>query len=342
VPASPLYSVVVPAYNAESTIGATLRSVLRQTVDDFEVVVVDDGSSDSTARCVEPFLTDPRVALHRKANGGPADARNAGIAATSAPLVSFLDSDDLWMPRYLETMGAVLHGDPEVAVGYTDAWVVDDRTRRIRRLSAMARHNPPVPPPASRDEFFAVLLDRNFVYNSVTIRRSVLDEAGGFDSRCVPSEDFELWLRLASRDLTFARPAGFLAVYRDRGDSLSADETRMADALVRVLRIAVEEYGLEGRRATATAERLARAEGRLAQLSDGRRARVRARLSRVPRAFVKSPRLPFLWARSVPTEVTAGVPDLFDDGAVYGSASVVAPNAPLTESAVEPRVKPSS
>ena len=108
------FSVVIAAYEAASTVGGAIQSVLAQTRQDFEVIVVDDGSRDDTAAVAAAIAAkDQRVSVRSQPNGGPSAARNSGIAAGKAELVSMLDSDDLWLPEYLEKMGAALEADPQ-------------------------------------------------------------------------------------------------------------------------------------------------------------------------------------------------------------------------------------
>ena len=123
---SPRFTIVIPAFNAARTIGSSIRSVLQQTEQDFEVVVVDDGSTDDTVECARSFATDPRVRVISQRNKGPSAARNAAVAAARALYVSMLDADDLWLPEYLEVMGGALDGNPDAPFAYTDAWVLDD------------------------------------------------------------------------------------------------------------------------------------------------------------------------------------------------------------------------
>ena len=114
---TPRFSVIVPAYNATGTIEATIRSVLAQTATELELIVVDDGSTDGTGDLVAAIAsTDERVELIAQPNQGTAGARNTGIARASAAYVSFLDNDDLWMPRYLEAAGEALDAGPRSGV----------------------------------------------------------------------------------------------------------------------------------------------------------------------------------------------------------------------------------
>src|SRR3712207_3903519 len=179
--AGPAFSVVMPAFNAQRTIAASIRSVLAQTRDDLELIVVNDGSTDSTRDVAGQFTGDPRVRVVDQENAGPGAARNRGISAGSAPYISLIDSDDLWLPTYLEVMGAALDAEPMAGLAYTDAWVLDDWSGRIRKKTAMAYQNPPLPPPEEPREFLRLLLTRrNFVFTSTTLRRSAVEHAGPF------------------------------------------------------------------------------------------------------------------------------------------------------------------
>ncbi len=252
------FTVVMAAYDTHQTVGSAIRSVIAQTRGAWELLVVDDGSSDGTCDVVETF-TDPRVRLLRRSHGGAAAARAAGIAAGAAPLVSLIDSDDLWMPGYLEAMAAALDADPAASFAYTDAWYLDERTRRIRRDSAMAYQRPPEVAPADAAALFDALLERNFVYNAVTLRRSAIDAVGPPDERLRASIDWEWWLRLAAHGHRAVRVPGRLAVYRPRPRSIISDAPRVFAGQRDMLRIAADEYpGLSEARRSALRARAAR------------------------------------------------------------------------------------
>jgi glycosyltransferase involved in cell wall biosynthesis len=129
----PLVSVVIPAYNRATVLRRAIDSVLRQSFGDFEIIVVDDGSTDGTAaeasRC-----TDPRLSVLRlDANRGAAAARNSGIRAAAGALIAFLDSDDEWLPQKLERQVAALQRAPaKVLLSTTGYWMLRERSREIR------------------------------------------------------------------------------------------------------------------------------------------------------------------------------------------------------------------
>jgi glycosyltransferase involved in cell wall biosynthesis len=262
------FSIVMPARDTRDTIGPAIRSVLAQTRGDWELVVIDDGSSDGTGEVVRGF-TDPRIRLLERPHAGAAAARAAGIEAGDAPLIGLLDSDDLWMPTYLEAMGAALEADPGAALAYTDAWYLDERTRRIRRASAMAYQRPPEPPPATAAELFDALVERNFIWPG-TLRRTAIEDIGPPDPRLPSMIDWEWYLRLAARGHRAIRVPGRLGVYRIRAASISRDPLRVAAGQRDLWRTVAEEYELpEDVRARLRA-RVARFDAQVAAL-EGRR-----------------------------------------------------------------------
>jgi glycosyltransferase involved in cell wall biosynthesis len=312
----PTFTIVTPAYNAAATIEAAIRSVLGQTRGDFELIVIDDGSTDDTAARVEEFTGDPRVRLVRQENSGLPVARNIGIAHGTAPLVSMLDSDDLWLPNYLETMADALAANPDAGFAYTDAWIVEDETRRVLRASAMAYQDPPDRPPAEPVAFLEELLRRNFVFTSATVRREVLEEVGAYRESLDAAEDYELWLRIAAHGRRGVRAGDRLAVYRKRAGSLSTNDVRMMTSLRDVAYLVAEEYDVPEHVRALARSRMKEFE---AALGDRRglsaRYRVRALLVRAKGAVLS----PWLWYRSPPRELADVFPDLFMPAGVAGS-----------------------
>ena len=240
------FTVVIAAFNAARTIRSTIRSVLAQTQQEFEVIVVDDGSTDNTAERARSFTTDPRIRVMTQRNQGPAAARNAGLAVARGEYVAMLDADDLWLPEYLRMMGGALDAAPEAAFAYTDAWVLDDATKRVRRRSAMSYQRPPRTVPDART-FFLLLVDRNFVYTSVTARRFVLEAVGGFDESLVGVEDWDLWLRIAGGGGRPVRVPEILAIYRKTPDSLTADALKHIPKVCEIYRRMAEDPATDAR-----------------------------------------------------------------------------------------------
>jgi glycosyltransferase involved in cell wall biosynthesis len=222
---------VIPAFNAERTITSAVRSALLQTVADLEVIVVDDGSTDRTTEVVAR-LDDTRVRLISARHAGPAAARNAGIAASHGKYVTFLDSDDLLMPEYLELMLAALETASNPGFAYTDAYAFDESTGRVRHSSVMDGQRPPVPPPSDPRDFLAELLVRNFVYNAATVPRTVLEDVGGYDTSTPRSEDYALWLKILVKGYVPVWVPGRHALYRLHLRQRSTNRERMSSGRV--------------------------------------------------------------------------------------------------------------
>ena len=274
---SPRFSVVMPAFNAEQTVGSAICSVLRQTCPDFELIVVDDGSSDRTAEVAAGFASrHDRVRLLRQENRGPGAARNAAIKEAEGAFVSMIDSDDLWLSDYLVEMDAALAAAPSAGFAYTDAWLLDGMTGRVRTQTAMAGQRPPAETLLEPDVFLDELLRRNFVYTAVTIRRSVLDEVVGFDERFWIAEDYELWVRIAGTGRAGVRVPKVLAIHRDWHGSLTSDSVRSVSSLADVYDVIADEHDLDDD-AQAYARRRSRAWRRGAELLEQPSALRRAR-----------------------------------------------------------------
>lgn len=305
-PAEPAVSVVVPAHNAGATIEATVRSVLRQSLAELEVIVVDDGSTDDTVDRVQSLQRDPRILLVQQPNAGPSAARNAGIAAASASTIGVLDSDDLWLPTYLATMTAALASRPDAAFAYTDAWLFDDARKLLSTRSVMGTPKPPVAALADSKGFLLELLDRNFVFTSATIRRDVLRELGGYDERLRYGEDFELWVRLVGSGRTPVCAPGRLAVHRRHVSSLTADARRFYAGIGDTYRVILDEHPLDEDARAIVRKRLGYWEHHLAQLdAPGPGARARRAVRRVRERLLDRKR----WLRTMPEQVAATLVD---------------------------------
>jgi glycosyltransferase involved in cell wall biosynthesis len=189
----PIVSVVIPAYNAGPYIAEAINSVVAQTFTDWELIVVDDGSTDDTAERVAPFLSDPRVSLHRKANGGPSSARNVGITATKADLIAFLDADDYWLPTKLEKQIAVMAKYPDIGVCGTSRRHISENGDILASSLGEEFHGKAFP-----RLLYGPIADMSMAL----IRRTVFEKAGLFDESLLLSEDYEFWLRVG-RDFCF-------------------------------------------------------------------------------------------------------------------------------------------
>lgn len=231
----PTISVIVPVYNGAATIASTLRSVFAQTWLDFELIVVDDGSIDDTVAVVDAFTggggslakQNRRLRLVSQTNQGQAIARNRGIAESRGEFVAFLDADDWWLPQKLEWQLAALRADPAAGLAYCWTELVDNAGQPTgNRVSS-----------PFAGWAYAPLLVTDFVASGSNplVRRSALEAVGGFNPARVPSEDWDLWLRLAQRYPLALVPEP-LVLYRQRPTSSSDNVWRQEAVSVAIIR----------------------------------------------------------------------------------------------------------
>jgi glycosyltransferase involved in cell wall biosynthesis len=233
---SPRIAVVIPCFNHGRYLDEAVDSVLAQTFQDFEVVVVDDGSTDpDTVRLLQGY-DRPRTRVLHQENRGLPGARNRGIRATGAPLVCALDADDRLAPEWFRKAVAVLESDPDLA--FVSHWVEtfgdEQGVWRPERCDLPA------------------LLDRNTVNGAALVRRAAYDAVGGFDeSFRAGCEDWDFWLMLVERGYRGTILPEVLFYYRRRGDSMSRRMTEedvypdLFHAIVRKHRAAYDTHALD-------------------------------------------------------------------------------------------------
>jgi glycosyltransferase involved in cell wall biosynthesis len=224
----PRVSVLIPAYNAERHLGRALESVAAQTYADWEAIVVDDGSTDATSSIAQGFPDERIVSARSPVNQGLAATRNLALARAQGDLVALLDSDDAWLPTYLEEQVA-LHDATGAAIVCCDAYLERDGHRLPERYGD--RFGRP------SDHVDVVELVRtNPIFISVVLTRSVVDEVGRFDERLRSVEDLDLWLRIVERGYRVAYNPHALVVYHLASGTLSTDVLRMTRSRQRVYR----------------------------------------------------------------------------------------------------------
>jgi GT2 family glycosyltransferase len=213
--ASPSVSVVMPAYNSERFLGEAIESILDQTFSDFELVIVDDGSTDSTPRILAEYAADDsRVVVHRQANGGSAAALNAGVDRARAPFIARLDSDDIAMPDRLGRQHRFLSTNESVGVVGGEVTVIDEDGRAV----AEVRY------PLSDAEIRKALAKTTpFVHSAVMMRRTAFERAGGYRPNFDMAEDIDLWLRIAEQS-ELANLEAMVAMYRVHASQASAQK----------------------------------------------------------------------------------------------------------------------
>ncbi len=308
--AAPNFSVVITAYNEEELVGAAIGSVLAQTEADIELIVVDDGSEDATAEVVREFTSDSRLRLLSQENRGLSAARNAGVAAAGAELVAFLDSDDLFLPDYLERMGSALAERPDAGFAYTDAWLLDDEGDRFARPSAMSWNHPPADPPADPEAFLRLLIESNFIFVAATARRAALEAAGPFDESLSAVEDYDLWLRVLGAGFGAARVPGRPAIKRNRAGAMTTHHRNMYANLERVCRKVAEspDFSPQVRSAATARADSAASEVALLDGSAGPAAGTRAGLEGAARKLLAPLRKRGEWYEQTPSELQAAFP----------------------------------
>lgn len=205
----PRVSVIIPTYNRAHYIAETIHSVFEQNFNDYEVIVIDDGSTDNTEEVIKPYLD--KITFIRKENGGPASARNEGIKIAEGEYIAFLDSDDLWLPEKLDYQLNYMAAYRDVGLTFTDAEVISGGNNETRKIIF-----------TGQDLSIKGLFERNFIPTlTVMVRKACIDNAGLFDESkgFIGVEDYDMWLRIAMRYRLGHIPK-ILARYRRHANNL--------------------------------------------------------------------------------------------------------------------------
>lgn len=205
----PKVSVIIPTYNQSRYLCEAIDSVLAQSYKDFELIVVDDGSTDDTQEAVKHYGNKLQY-VYQKNQGCPG-AMNTGVRNSQGEYFAMLGHDDLWLPDFLATQVAVLDGNPELAFVSSGTHVIDDKGKNIGLWNV--GH--------FRKKSFSNLLKSNFIFHLTTlVRRKHFDEVGQFDENLQTAQDYDLWLRLAKK-FKFECTDIPLAKYRLHASNLS-------------------------------------------------------------------------------------------------------------------------
>jgi glycosyltransferase involved in cell wall biosynthesis len=201
---SPRVSVITVTYNHGRFLTEVIESVLSQTFEDWELIIVDDGSEDETPELVSDYLSDGRVRYIKQSHSGRAEARNHGITAARGKYLAILDADDRAMPERLEQQVKFLDSNPDhAAVGSWALFINDEGDQIGKRIT-------PTPPELIRER---ILFTMPFVHSSVMMRQSVVEEIGQYNKRLPLSQDYDFMLRVVARYPTANIPE-FLVEYR--------------------------------------------------------------------------------------------------------------------------------
>jgi glycosyltransferase involved in cell wall biosynthesis len=271
---SPAVSVVIPLYNLCDVVAEAIESVLAQSVDPaaMEILVIDDGSTDGGGEIAARYA--PRVRCLRQENRGLSAARNAGIRATRAPLLTFLDADDRLLPEKLALDLEAFDAYPEVGAVYSGWYCIDEAGARLPQLGRSVH----------RGDLFPELVLGNLMHpHAVVVRRHLVEAAGGFDETLTSVEDWDLWLRLARAGVRWHHVDRPLVEYRIRRDAMHQNPHRMLENRLRVLAKVFDE-GNDLRADVASRRALAFQNAHLAAACDHLRAGERAEAARAFRA----------------------------------------------------------
>jgi len=232
-----MFSIVIPAYNAEATLAETLESVLAQAFRDFEVVVVDDGSTDATSAIVGGFVeNDSRIHLISKENGGIGSAYNAGIASSKGEWIVMLSADDLLMPTHLAELAEKIEVSPEAdLISVNGYYLFDDGQRSIVYEKE--------PWFGSDSCSLENLLDRCFFPVGAAFSRQAYFDAGGFETRLY-AEDYYLFLRILALGYTHAYISTPLAIHRRNRRQRSSAGLAMREGDIATLERVRDEFPL--------------------------------------------------------------------------------------------------
>lgn len=190
------FTVVIPLYNKEKYISSTLDSVMAQTFTDFEVILIDDASTDSSLKIAEKYLTDSVSIVKHQQNKGLSAARNTGIRNANSKFIAFIDSDDLWKPNFLEQMHKLIHRFPEAGIfgaAYEEiyegiALEVDKNVNSKKGKMTLIS-----------DFFSANAYQPIFCYSSVVVNKEVFEDVGFFDEKITLGEDVDFNIRAGQK-----------------------------------------------------------------------------------------------------------------------------------------------
>jgi teichuronic acid biosynthesis glycosyltransferase TuaG len=237
-----LVSIIMPAYNAEKYIADSIKSVLAQTYSNWELIVVDDGSTDRTAAVVQEFAKrDSRIKYIFQENGRLGKARNTGIGHATGPLIAFLDSDDLWIESKLEAQTRAM-AEKNTDVVFSKAWIFTDEditAESETMLSTVGLFSGP--------NFFDSLVRQNQLpVLTVLLKKSTLDKVGLFEEEkpyhgC---EDYDLWLRLAKAGFVFYGMPDVLARYRRHSKAMTAITSNSFKPMLLIVRRHIDDSSL--------------------------------------------------------------------------------------------------
>ncbi len=189
------FSVIIPLYNKANFVQKTIESVLNQTFNDFEVIIVNDGSTDNSLAVVNR-INDPRIRIFSKENGGVSIARNFGIKKALYDFITFLDADDLWLPDFLETIKGMIEHHSQAGIFATGYTYINHLGNKLD----MVNTNLPKGAVVFVDNYCRALIKKeiaHFCTGTICVKRKLFDIIGGFREGVKRGEDLDMWVRLS-------------------------------------------------------------------------------------------------------------------------------------------------
>lgn len=199
-----MFTIVIPLYNKELSIKNTIESVLNQTCQDFEIIIINDGSTDTSVRVVEG-IDDDRIRLLHQKNQGVSAARNLGVKEANNEWIAFIDGDDLWEANHLEEVIKMMNRFPNENV-YVTSFEYSDKREMFRhpRKSLIFKI----------ENYFKEAINEDLIWTGILVaNKRSLEDVGGFDTKLNRGEDLDLWARLA-RKHTIIKSSEITAIYR--------------------------------------------------------------------------------------------------------------------------------
>jgi glycosyltransferase involved in cell wall biosynthesis len=237
----PRVSVLIPTYNCARFLGRAIDSALAQTYKDYEIIVVDDGSTDDTRDVVAQYGS--KVLYFFQHNQGLSPARNLTLSKASGEFIAYLDADDMWYPQKLERQVAFLDTHPECGLVHSEVSVIDEADKVIH-----CRFNHETQRPVPQAYCIMDLLRRCHIQIlTVVERRDCLDRVGNFDGRLFVAQDYLHWITVAMHGMAIGYLDEPLGMYRWRNDSLLSNQSRFFEDLVSIYDILLHEQSLEQR-----------------------------------------------------------------------------------------------
>jgi len=234
-----MVSVIIPVYNGERTIKKAIESVFFQNYKDWEIIIVDDGSTDKTSQIIKELKSEKIRYFYQK-NQGRSKARNKGILLAKGEYIAFLDSDDVWLEEHLQKEIKVLESHPNVSLVYSEVEIIGEDGNifpmgpnwKPKRYSGLPLNQ---------------LIEENFIpFSSSLVRKKCFEEIGLFDSDMEPSEDWDIWLRIVKNGHKVYYINEVLTQYRWKEANLSKEyQKRMVEGGLKVLLKFYKNYSLE-------------------------------------------------------------------------------------------------